>query len=75
MMGIPYMPYKDNTKKGFFKKYEYVLSDEEYDRYLSAQMIRSLCMLTIIRNGYRQYKSDPKDCKDYCPLLETKCKE
>ena len=67
---IPYMPYKrPMTKKGFFKKYEYVY-DEEYDCYLCPND-KILMYTTITRNGYRQYKSDPKDCKD-CPL-RNKC--
>ena len=67
---IPYMPYKRSmTKKGFFKKYEYVY-DEEYDCYLCPND-KILMYTTTTRNGYRQYKSDPKDCKD-CPL-RNKC--
>ena len=67
---IPYMPYKrPMTKKGFFKKYEYVY-DEEYDCYLCPND-KILMYTTTTRNGYRQYKSDPKDCKD-CPL-RNKC--
>ena len=67
---IPYMPYKrPMTKKGFFKKYEYVY-DEEYDCYLCPND-KLLMYTTTTRNGYRQYKSNPKDCKD-CPL-RNKC--
>lgn len=67
---IPYMPYKrPMTKKGFFKKYEYVY-DEEYDCYLCPND-KILMYTTTTRNGYRQYKSDPKDCKN-CPL-RNKC--
>ena len=67
---VPYMPYKrPMTKKGFFKKYEYVY-DEEYDCYLCPND-KILMYTTTTRNGYRQYKSDPKDCKD-CPL-RNKC--
>ena len=67
---IPYMPYKrPKIKKGFFKKYEYVY-DEEYDCYLCPND-KILMYATTTRNGYRQYKSDPKDCKD-CPL-RNKC--
>ena len=64
------MPYKrPMTKKGFFKKYEYVY-DEEYDCYLCPND-KILMYTTTTRNGYRQYKSDSKDCKD-CPL-RNKC--
>lgn len=48
---------------------EYV-QDEEYDRYLCPND-KILMYTTTTRNGYRQYKSDPKDCKD-CPL-RNKC--
>ncbi len=44
---------------------EYV-HDEEYDCYLCPND-KILMYTTTTRNGYRQYKSDPKDCKD-CPL-------
>lgn len=48
---------------------EYV-HDEEYDCYLCPND-KILMYTTTTRNGYRQYKSDPKDCKD-CPL-RNKC--
>lgn len=51
---IPYMPYKrPMTKKGFFKKYEYVY-DEEYDCYLCPND-KILMYTTTTRNGYRNY--------------------
>lgn len=63
----PVMPYtRPMTKKGFFKKYEYVY-DKYYDEYLCpANQI--LKYRTTTREGYRQYVSDPKVCQN-CPLL------
>lgn len=64
----PYMPYKrPMTKKGFFKKYEYVY-DDEYDCYICPNA-KLLDYTTTTREGYRQYKSDPKDCKN-CPFID-----
>ena len=63
-----FMPYKaPMTKKGFFKKYEYVY-DEEYDIYICPNN-ETLYYSTTTRDGYRQYKSDPEKCKG-CPLKE-----
>ncbi|MCP5022699.1 MAG: IS1182 family transposase, partial [bacterium] len=55
-----------NHKKGYFYKREYVY-DAEADVYIcpAEQRIR---YSTTNRIGYREYKSDPKVCKD-CPLL------
>lgn len=65
---VPYMPYKrPMTKKEFFKKYEYVY-DEEYDCYLCPNN-KVLMYSTTTRNGYREYKSNPKECKA-CPLRD-----
>ena len=62
----PYMPYKrPMTKRGFFKKYDYVY-DEEYDCYICPDA-KVLNYTTTTREGYRQYKSDPEDCKN-CPF-------
>lgn len=62
----PYMPYKRPlTKRGFFKKYDYVY-DEEYDCYICPNN-KVLNYTTTTREGYRHYKSDPKDCKN-CPF-------
>ncbi|MDY2957535.1 IS1182 family transposase [Floccifex sp.] len=62
----PFLPYKrPMTKKGFYKKYEYVY-DEEYDCYICPNE-KLLIYSTTTREGYRQYKSDPKDCSQ-CPL-------
>ena len=58
---IPSMPYKrPQTKEGFFKKYEYVY-DEYYDCYLCPND-KVLKYTTTNREGYREYKSNPKDC-------------
>lgn len=67
---IPVMPYKrPMTKKGFFKKYEYVY-DEYYDCYLCPNH-QVLTYRTTNREGYREYKSDGKKCKD-CPY-QSQC--
>jgi len=61
------LPYKcPMTKDGFFRKYEYVY-DEYFDCYLCpADQI--LTYRTTNREGYREYKSDPKICAN-CPHL------
>ena len=65
-----FMPYKaPMTKKGYFKKYEYVY-DELYDFYICPNG-ETLSYTTTKRDGHREYKSDPEKCKD-CPLRE-KC--
>ena len=52
---IPAIPYKiPMTKKGFFKKYEYVY-DEYYDCYICPNN-KILNYSTTNRNGYREYK-------------------
>ncbi len=62
------MPYKrPMTKKGYFKKYEYIY-DEEYDQYICPND-KLLSYTTTTREGYRQYKSEAKDCEG-CPLKE-----
>lgn len=64
---IPVMPYKrPATKKGFFRKSEYVY-DEYYDCYICPNG-RILNYRTTNRDGYREYKSDPKICES-CPCL------
>ena len=66
----PLFPYKrPMTKKGFFRKYEYVY-DEMYDCYL-CPADKILRYSTTDRDGYREYKSDPCDCIS-CPYL-TSC--
>lgn len=52
------------TKKGFFKKYEYVY-DEYYDCILCPEN-QVLKYSTTSREGYREYKSNPKICQN-CP--------
>ena len=54
------------TKKGFFKKYEYVY-DEYYDCYICPNN-KILKYSTTNRDGYREYKSNPSDCKS-CEYL------
>lgn len=62
---LPIMPYKrPMTKKGYFKKSEYVY-DEYYDCYICPQD-QILKYSTTNREGYREYKSDPKICIN-CP--------
>ena len=64
----PSLPYtRPQTKKGFFPSYEYVY-DEYYDCYLCPND-KILTYRTTNRDGYREYKSDPKDCKA-CPFRE-----
>lgn len=64
----PVMPYKrPMTKQGFFKKYEFAY-DEYYDCYVCPNN-QVLKYSTTNRDGYREYKSDPKICKD-CPYLK-----
>lgn len=58
---IPSMPYKrPMTKKGFFRKYDYVY-DEYYDCYICPNN-KILSYTTTNRDGYREYKSNPHDC-------------
>lgn len=65
-------PYKRPvTKKEFFKKYEYVY-DEYYDCYLCPND-KILKYSTTNKTGYKEYKSNPEDCKE-CPM-KTKCTE
>ena len=68
----PLFPYKrPATKKGFFKKYDYVY-DEYYDCYLCPED-EVLSYRTTNREGYREYKSDPQICGS-CPSL-SQCTE
>jgi transposase len=63
----PVMPYtRPQTKKGLFRKHEFVY-DEYYDWYICPAN-ETLTYRTTNREGYRQYMSDPKICKD-CPFL------
>ena len=55
------MPYKrPMTKKGFFKKNDYVY-DEYYDCYICPNN-KILTYSTTNREGYKEYKSNCKDC-------------
>ena len=63
----PVFPYKrPMTKKGFFKKYEYVY-DEDFDCYICPNN-QVLKYSTTNREGFREYKSRSEICKD-CPHL------
>ena len=63
----PMFPYKrPMTKKGFFKKYEYVY-DEAFDCYICPNN-QILKYSTTNREGYREYKSCSEICKA-CPYL------
>ena len=63
----PIFPYKrPMTKKGFYKKHDYVY-DEYYDQYICPNM-KILSYTTTNRDGYREYKSNTTDCSQ-CPLI------
>lgn len=65
---VLYIPYKrPMTKKGFFKKHEYVY-DEYYDCCICPG-IKILNYTATTRDGKRQYKSNPEDCKK-CELRD-----
>jgi len=65
-------PYKSPmTKKGFFKKYDYVY-DEYYDCIVCPNN-QVLKYTTTNRDGYREFKSNPQICKN-C-LHRTQCTE
>ena len=57
------------TKKGFFRKYEYVY-DEYFDCYICPNN-EELKYSTTDKNGYKIYKSNPDKCKN-CPFKD-KC--
>ena len=60
---IPVMPYKrPMTQNGFFKKYDYVY-DEYYDCYICPND-QILKYSTTNRDGYKEYKSNSKECKN-----------
>lgn len=66
---VPILPYKrPMTKDGFYKKNEYVY-DEGYDCYLCPN-IKVLKYTTTTREGYREYKSNPRDCEK-CALRKN----
>jgi transposase len=61
-------PYtRPRTKKGFVKKYDFEYN-EEFDAYTCPEG-QWIPYKTTTKDGYRQYKSDPKICIN-CPLLE-----
>ncbi len=67
-----YAPYKrPMTKSGYYKKYDYVY-DEQYDCYICPN-IKLLKYSTTNKEGYKEYKSNPNDCKE-C-LNRNKCTE
>ena len=68
----PLFPYKrPMTKKGFFRKHEYIY-DEYYDCYLCPNdQVLSYSMTN--REGYREYKSRGYQCES-CPYL-SQCTE
>lgn len=59
------------TKKGFFRKHEYVY-DEYYDCYICPNN-KILKYSTTNRDGYREYKSCASDCEK-CPY-RAQCTE
>ena len=69
---VPCVPYKrPMTKDGFFKKHDFV-----YDEYFDCVLCPNHQVLnysTTNRDGYREYKSNPKICKD-CPQ-RSRCTE
>ena len=68
----PLFPYtRPMTKEGFFRKSEYVY-DEYYDCYICPAN-HTLKYSTTNRDGYREYKSCGRVCKD-CPYL-SQCTE
>lgn len=72
---LPIMPYKrPMTKEGFFKKHEYAY-DEYYDCYICPND-KILKYSTTNRDGYKEYKSNKRDCAN-CPHLKqcTESKE
>jgi transposase len=63
----PAFPYtRPRTKEGYLRKHDYVY-DEHYDCYLCPEG-QVLKYSTTTKEGYRQYKSDPRICSS-CPLL------
>ena len=69
ILAVPYK--RPQTKKGFFKKYEYVY-DEYYDCYICPND-KILKYATTNREGKKVYKSNSCDCRE-CPYRE-KCTE
>lgn len=67
---LPTLPYKrPMTKDGFFKKYDYVY--DEYNDFYICPNDKILRYSTTNRDGYKEYKSNPCECKK-CPYI-NKC--
>ena len=65
---LPAIPYtRPKTKDGFLRKSDYVY-DEHFDCYICPQN-QILKYTTTTREGYREFKSNPKICAA-CPHLE-----
>ena len=65
----PVFPYKSPmTKKGYFRKHEYTY-DEYHDCYI-CPADKVLPYSTTNREGYREYKSNPKDCAGCAHLAQ-----
>jgi transposase len=63
----PVLPYtRPRTKEGYLRKHDYVY-DEHYDCYICPEG-QVLKYRTTTKEGYRQYFSNPTQCKD-CSLL------
>lgn len=66
---LPSMPYKrPMSKKGFFKKFEFVY--DEYNDFYICPWEKELKYSTTDRDGYKLYKSNPKDCCK-CPFKDS----
>ena len=66
---LPSMPYKSPmTKKGFFKKFQFVY--DEYNDFYICPFEKELRYSTTDRDGYKLYKSNPKDCAN-CPFKDS----
>ena len=63
---VPYI--RPKTKKGFFKKYEYVY-DEKLDIFICPNN-EDLIYKTTNKDGYRLYESNPNKCIN-CPFREN----
>lgn len=64
----PCLPYSrpKGKKRSYYQKNEF-LYDEYFDCYICPQD-QMLAFSTVTREGYREYKSNPKECVN-CPLL------
>ena len=66
---LPSMPYKrPMTKKGFFKKFEFIY--DEYNDFYICPYDKELKYSTTDRDGYKLYKSNPRDCCK-CPFKDS----